>query len=437
LAEVTSTTGGTWPDPDDADELASIWRQARDENLERTLRITASGDALQRGTLSDDARAEALRAAHQLAGAGGTLGYPAVTALAGEAEAVLRPDVPLAAPEGNRLRTLAQHLREEIESSTARRPPDWPGPPGAPSTLPRLLLGAVTRDLAEALITAAFRAQVRLEVAVGLERLVASIGTYQPDALLVESASDSEGIGVMLLLRELRERVPSLPTVVLTLRDDLDERVQLGRAGAHLILRTDQPPDEILRQTRALIGQLFLAVGASIVVVDDDPQMLAVLGRLLEAHGFRVTLLSEPRRFLEMLTDGVPDLVVLDYDMPELDGVDLCRVLRTDMRWQAVPVVFLTSNTESTTIERLFTAGGDDYVTKPVRGRELVARLEYRIARHARPMSASLAVPSHTSLEEAEGGPYPWRFVTALGILLVTLIVLLLVLYVLFSSLPH
>jgi DNA-binding response OmpR family regulator len=102
-----------------------------------------------------------------------------------------------------------------------------------------------------------------------------------------------------------------------------------------------------------------------------------------------------------------------------------------------VPVVFLTSNTDATTIERLFPAGGDDYVTKPLRGRELVARLEYRIARHAKPIALPPAPPSRIATEEAEAGRYPWRFVTALGILLVTLIVLLLVIYVLVGSLPH
>ena len=436
---MTSPTGRTSLDRSEADELASIWHEEREENLERTARITTAADALACGTLSDDARAEALRAAHQLAGAGGTFGYPVVSALAGEAENLLRRGASLAAPDGNRLQSLAQHLREEIESSTVRRLPGGAELRAAPPAPPRVLVGASSRGLAEALVAVAARVHMQVEVAYSFDALIASINADQPDALLVESTSDVESIPVVRLLGELRERVPSLPIVVLTSRNDFDERVQLGRAGAHLILRADQPPEDILSETGALLGQLFLAVGASVIVVDDDRLMLAALRRLLEAHGFRVTLVSDPRSFLEAMTDVSPDLVLLDYDMPEFNGLDLCRVLRTDVRWRAVPVVFLTSNTDPTTVERLFMAGGDDYVTKPLRGHELVARLEYRIARHARPIAVSPppASPSRIAQEEAEGGRYPWRFVTALGILVVTLIVLLLVIFVLVGLLSH
>jgi len=67
--------------------------------------------------------------------------------------------------------------------------------------------------------------------------------------------------------------------------------------------------------------------------------------------------------------------------MPEFDGIDLCQVLRNDLEWSDLPVIFFSAHTESEKIEQVFEAGADDYVTKPIMGRELVARVLNRLER--------------------------------------------------------
>jgi diguanylate cyclase (GGDEF)-like protein len=75
--------------------------------------------------------------------------------------------------------------------------------------------------------------------------------------------------------------------------------------------------------------------------------------------------------------------VVCDVDMPGLDGIDLCRTLRADARWQNLPLFFLTGHSDAKTVSRLFAAGADDYVSKPVLGPELLARVRNRLERVA------------------------------------------------------
>jgi diguanylate cyclase (GGDEF)-like protein len=118
-----------------------------------------------------------------------------------------------------------------------------------------------------------------------------------------------------------------------------------------------------------------------VLAVDDDPSVLAALGALLEPAGLTVTGVMEPERFWAALGETTPDLVVLDLDMPEVSGIELCRLLRADPQWAAVPVVFLTSQLGRDTIEAVFAAGADDYVRKPVVGSELVTRVTNRLER--------------------------------------------------------
>ena len=125
-------------------------------------------------------------------------------------------------------------------------------------------------------------------------------------------------------------------------------------------------------------------VEASILAIDDDPLILTVLQTVLEPWGFRVTPLDDPQRFWEMLPTVAPDLVILDIEMPKIDGIKLCSTLRNDTRWGWLPVLFLTAKTDAATLYQIFEAGADDYVGKPIVAPELVARICNRLKRTRR-----------------------------------------------------
>jgi len=77
----------------------------------------------------------------------------------------------------------------------------------------------------------------------------------------------------------------------------------------------------------------------------------------------------------------VPDLLLLDVDMPQLSGIELCTVVRNDVRWSTVPILFLTSQTDPETVSRVFHEGADDFIAKPIVGPELVTRIRNRLER--------------------------------------------------------
>src|SRR5881396_2597633 len=118
----------------------------------------------------------------------------------------------------------------------------------------------------------------------------------------------------------------------------------------------------------------------TILVVDDDAHIRQVITFALAKAGFRTIEAADGQQALERFAREAPDLVVLDIVMPELDGTEVCRMLR---RRSSVPIVFLSSRDDE--LDRILglELGGDDYVTKPFSPRELLARIR-AVARRAR-----------------------------------------------------
>jgi DNA-binding response OmpR family regulator len=127
-----------------------------------------------------------------------------------------------------------------------------------------------------------------------------------------------------------------------------------------------------------------------ILVVDDNPQNIQVLGNLLMAQEYEIGVAQNGVIALEFIEERVPDLILLDVMMPEMDGIELCKILKKNILLSHIPVIFLTAKTDTEDIVRGFEAGGVDYVTKPFIAVELLARvkahLEIRYLRNLIPI---------------------------------------------------
>lgn len=118
---------------------------------------------------------------------------------------------------------------------------------------------------------------------------------------------------------------------------------------------------------------------SKLLIVDDDAQLLDLLQAMLHPWGFQVAVLSEPQNFWRILETVKPDLLMLDIEMPPVNGIHLCQEIRNDLRWEYLPILMISASTDDDTIQRVFMAGADDYVSKPIRAAELVARVIRRL----------------------------------------------------------
>jgi signal transduction histidine kinase len=117
----------------------------------------------------------------------------------------------------------------------------------------------------------------------------------------------------------------------------------------------------------------------TILVVDDVPANLGVLTAHLEAHGYYALVAQGGQECIERARFVLPDLILLDVMMPGMDGFETCRQLKADARTRDIPIIFMTALTDSVFKVAGFEAGAVDYVTKPLDGPEVLARIEVRL----------------------------------------------------------
>ncbi|MDK7122539.1 MtrAB system response regulator MtrA [Pauljensenia sp. UMB6358] len=113
-----------------------------------------------------------------------------------------------------------------------------------------------------------------------------------------------------------------------------------------------------------------------ILVVDDDVALAEMIGIVLEAEGFAIATCSDGSGALAAFRASNPDLILLDLMLPGLDGIEVCRQIRLE---SDVPIVMLTARTDTSDVVAGLEAGADDYVAKPFKPKELVARIRARL----------------------------------------------------------
>ncbi|MDR5171737.1 response regulator transcription factor [Methylobacillus flagellatus] len=114
---------------------------------------------------------------------------------------------------------------------------------------------------------------------------------------------------------------------------------------------------------------------AVVLIVDDVPDNLAVLHDALDESGYMVLVANNGETALRRAEEARPDIILLDAIMPGLDGFEVCARLKANLNTRHIPVIFMTGLTESEHVVAGFAAGGTDYVTKPIRTAEVLARI--------------------------------------------------------------
>jgi two-component system phosphate regulon response regulator PhoB len=153
-----------------------------------------------------------------------------------------------------------------------------------------------------------------------------------------------------------------------------------SRAGESVAVCVDCEPPRERPSTPGLApfrtGEPFAqGPSARVLLVDDDRDIREVVGAMLDAVGLTVEAATSAEEALERVRAESYDLLVLDWNLPGMTGIELCRVLRRDRKLSALPVLFLTAHASSRDVVEAFASGADDYVVKPFRAPELGARI--------------------------------------------------------------
>jgi len=338
--------------------------------------IEQAKTALLAESLEVELQQAARQEAHKLAGSMASFGYPKGSQLARSAEHLLMKDPPFTGTEITRLSEVVTALQQELAK-----------PPVTliASSVPTILCHQVLVVNGNAALTERLKAEseawgLRIKIAPNLTVARSRLALSSPDVMLIDLSFPGTEEDGLALLRELTELTPQLPVIVFAGRDTLADRLAVSRLGAKQFLHKPATTEEIFRAISRVLAKTQ-SLQAKVLIVDDDAAVLAHLSALLKPWGLEVITLTEPQRFWEMLVTTSPSLVILDLEMPQVSGLELCRVVRQDIQWGDLPILVVTAHTDAESLQQAFTVGADDFITKPVLGPELVTRVLSRIER--------------------------------------------------------
>ena len=140
----------------------------------------------------------------------------------------------------------------------------------------------------------------------------------------------------------------------------------------------------------------------TILIADDDPDWRTILRALLESSGFRVLEAVDGKAAIEMVQAAPPDLLILDYTMPSMNGPKTCQILKQDLLLRHVPIIMLTARTDVHNRILGISAGADDYIVKPFEPDELLARVHMILRRTAQGLEANplTRLPGNASIHK-------------------------------------
>lgn len=121
---------------------------------------------------------------------------------------------------------------------------------------------------------------------------------------------------------------------------------------------------------------------ATVLIVDDSVTNIQVIGRMLRDNGCEVAIGMDGLQGIEIATEIIPDLILLDIMMPKMDGYEACKRLKQNPKTQEIPIIFLTAKDQSEDIIKGFELGAVDYIKKPFSSTELLARVDTHLKLH-------------------------------------------------------
>jgi DNA-binding response OmpR family regulator/HPt (histidine-containing phosphotransfer) domain-containing protein len=373
--------------------LNTTWKTTQPKSLAQVALLTQAITDLQAEHLTSLQQAQAHQIAHKLAGTLGTFGLLRAMQIARQLEHWFGSSK-LRSHQAALMHTLIAALQQEIQTTTSIQSSQLPN-----RHSPLLLIVNPDVSIAASLVNAAESHGLRTAIAPTLTAAAAWLtpetipdpSGQVPTAILLQLPAPSASTRtrrkhvstkmteVFNLLEQFAQQYPNLPILVSGDSGELSDRLEVIRRGGKLFLDSSVLPEQAIASIVELVGGAKTPI--RLLIVDDDQVWLQTLPTLLKPWGFEVTTLDDPHQFWQVLQAVTPDVLVLDIKMPQINGFELCQILRSDPRWQRLPVLFLSVLTDAKSQSEAFTVGADDYLCKPVLGIDLANRILSRLRR--------------------------------------------------------
>ena len=372
--------------------LVTLWHSVKSQHLERLDILKNTAQALQQHTLTDELRQAAARAAHSLTGALGIFGLKSGSELARAIEQILQGQVPIADDGQQQLSSLVNALAEQLNQALSQLEQSKPRRRLSPLLVLIDNNVSLLQQLAKALQAQGLTVEVALHES-DLYRLwqgapqpslektggahpantAKEPGGSLPDAMLFNFSLADSDAATLERLSDVINQVPRLLVLVGSADGSLASRVKAARLGSHSFFHS---LDSGILLERILAVRSHLPQPANTVLaVDDDPQVLEALRALLEPKGLRLITLNQPLNFWATLQASTPDLLLLDMEMPNFNGIELCRAVRQAPVWNQLPIVFFTAHSDARAKTAALRAGANDLVEKSLADSDLFGRL--------------------------------------------------------------
>lgn len=213
------------------------------------------------------------------------------------------------------------------------------------------------------------------------DSLLAKLTEESPAALILDARMLPGGKLVVEKLAALKASKGSAPAVILiSPSSDVETRLVAMRAGADAFFGI--PID--VAEVAARVRQLASSGGGGpfrIMVVDDDPQQADFAAAILRKADMEPCSVTEPMQVLDTLDAFRPDLILMDLYMPGADGIELTSIIREQSEFVGIPIVFLSGEQDTDKQLNALSVGGDDFIAKPIRPRQLISIIKNRVQR--------------------------------------------------------
>jgi DNA-binding response OmpR family regulator len=211
-----------------------------------------------------------------------------------------------------------------------------------------------------------------------------------PDAILFQLPSGSNRSSILNrsinddndyieIWSMVKKNYPDVPIIVIAEHIDLSDRLHFMRWGVNYFLEFQNNPDKVIVSIIQFLNRLN--VFGKVMVLDSDQDWLYSVETLLKPWGFKVTTLADTQQFWAVLKAVMPDALILDVNLPQISGLEVCQLLRSDPFWYRLPILFLSNLKDTITQNQAFKVGADDYLLKPTMGFELAHRIINRLQR--------------------------------------------------------